>query len=399
MAKRLLLLLAVCALVFPADAQRRRTSRSPVPEPLSGKFGGGPLPNLPPEELDEFLAGRAEFLAKRSVAEGLGPVFNRRSCVECHQSPVVGGSGFDGHPRFGVGAGEEAVFGGPVVQTRAIGPRDGSPHQFQPELTPREATVVTRHRPSSLLGLGLVEATDDATFIALAQMQAVNNPTTAGRAALVDDPQSGTKRVGKFGWKARIATLLEFSGDAYLNELGITSPAFPHENCPSGNCDELQFNPRPGLNDGGEDIRAAASFMRFLAPPPRSRAITPEVLAGEAIFHRIGCAACHVPELQTGANPNPALDRITYAPYSDFLLHDMGSLGDGLTQGDAGPREMRTAPLWGLGARQGLLHDGRTGDLPMAIANHDGQARTARVRFEALAPAERAQLIQFLRSL
>ena len=389
--RRVLLLLVL--ITMTVEGQRRRAASPPAPEPFDER-GGAPLANLPPAQLVEFRIGRAEFMTKRTVVSGLGPVFNRASCVECHGAPAVGGGDLDGNIRF-----SEKEPGGPVLQTRAIGPRDGSPHQFQPEAPPPES-MIARHRPPPLFGLGLVEATDDATFIALAQTQAARNDGTAGRVALVHNPQTGTKTVGKFGWKARIATLLEFSGDAYLNELGVTSPDFPDENCPSGNCDELRFNPSPGLNDGGEDIRAVADFMRFLAPPPRSRPITAEVVAGEAIFQRIGCAACHVPELQTGANPNPALDRVTYAPYSDFLLHDMGSLGDGLTQGDAGPREMRTPPLWGIGARQGHLHDARgLNNFENTISLHDGQGKAARDRYKALTRTEQTQLLAFLRSL
>ncbi|HVE72861.1 MAG TPA: di-heme oxidoredictase family protein [Thermoanaerobaculia bacterium] len=382
--------LLLVLITMTVEGQRRRAASAPAPEPLD-KAGGGPLANLPPAQLDEFRIGRAEFINKRTVSGGLGPVFNRASCVECHLSPAVGGGDLDGQVRF-----REVEPGGPVLQTRAIGPRDGSPYQFRPEAPPPESRI-SRHRPPPLFGLGLVEATDDATFIALAQAQAARNDGTAGRVALVHNPQTGTKTVGKFGWKARIATLLEFSGDAYLNELGVTSPDFPDEICPSGNCDELRFNPSPGLNDGGEDIRAVADFMRFLA---RSRPITADVLAGVAIFQRIGCAACHVPELQTGANPNPALDRVTYAPYSDFLLHDMGFLGDGLTQGDAGPREMRTPPLWGIGARQGHLHDSRgVNNFESTISFHDGQGKAASDRYKALTRTEQTRLLSFLRSL
>lgn len=155
----------------------------------------------------------------------------------------------------------------------------------------------------------------------------------------------------------------QFSGDALLNELGITSPHFPDENCPSGNCAELEFNPRPSLNDDGRLTRALADFMMLLAPPPRGP-ITSEVTEGERVFERIGCAACHVSTLQTGPNANPAFDRITYHPYSDFLLHDTS---------------------------------GRS--LELAISKHDGQAAASRNRFNALSEADRTKLLAFLGSL
>jgi CxxC motif-containing protein (DUF1111 family) len=244
----------------------------------------------------------------------------------------------------------------------------------------------------------LVDATDDSTFIALAAAQAARTPLTAGRVALVDNILAGMKTVGKFGWKAQVPTLQQFSGDAYLNEIGLTSPLFPKENCPSGNCDELKFNPQPGLNDDGTRVDAVANFMRFLGAPPRGP-ITADVTAGEAVFLRIGCDSCHTPALQTGANPNPALNRATYHPFSDFLLHDMGPLGDGIVQDGANATEMRTAPLWGLRGTTRFLHDGRAGTMEAAILAHDGQGRGARDRFEALDATDKARLVAFLRSL
>lgn len=215
---------------------------------------------------------------------------------------------------------------------------------------------------------------------------------------MVDNIVAGMKTAGKFGWKAQTATLFDFSGDALLNEQGITNPDFPNENCPSGNCGELKFNPRPGLNDGGEGVKAIADFMTFLAAPPRGP-ISAAVTAGEEVFNRTGCNACHVSTLQTGSNASPALDRVTYHPFSDFLLHDMGSLGDGIEQGSATGREMRTAPLWGLRVITTLLHDGRTSSVESAIMAHDGQARASRERFQALTATDRENLLAFLRSL
>ena len=221
---------------------------------------------------------------------------------------------------------------------------------------------------------------------------------------MVDNLAAGMQTAGKFGWKAQVPTLFQFAGDAYLNELGVTSPFFPDENCPGGRCADLQFNPRPGLNDTGKDTQALTDFLVMLAPPPRGE-ITADAIAGEAIFSRIGCDSCHVPALQTGPHENPALDRVTYRPYSDFLLHDMGSLGDGMEQGEAKAREMRTPPLWGLRFRaqqyplRYLLHDASGTTIDAAIVAHDGQGSDARIRFIGLNATEREQLRAFLRSL
>jgi len=147
--------------------------------------------------------------------------------------------------------------------------------------------------------------------------------------------------------------------------MGITNPLFPNENCPQGDCSLLSGNPAPGLNDDGAGVEAFANFMTLLAPPPRGL-ITNDVAAGEVIFMSLGCANCHVPALQTGSRAVKALAHQTFFPFSDFLLHDMGNLGDGIEQGQATRRAMRTAPLWGLreiSARIAwsmvVLHDGR----------------------------------------
>jgi CxxC motif-containing protein (DUF1111 family) len=412
--KRLLVVVLVLLSLSVEAQQRRRPTAPPAPTPPPtapppvtppaappAQFGGA-LPNLPAAQRALFEEGRDEFREPEGIEDGLGPVFNGRSCGECHGVPALGGGSQRLVTRIGTlvnGAYDPLTrFGGSLLQANGIGPQEGSTHRFRGEIVPQAATIVARRRSTPLFGLGLVDATDDTTFIALAQQQAARNDGTAGRVALVDNILAGMRTVGKFGWKAQVPTLQQFSGDAYLNEMGITSPDFPNENCPSGNCAELQFNPRPGLNDGGEDVAALANFMRFLAAPPRG-AINADVTAGETVFARIGCDSCHTPALQTGANANPALNRVTYNPYSDFLLHDMGSLGDGVVQGDAGARELRTAPLWGLRAINTFLHDGRANSIETAIAAHDGQGRAARDRFNALNATDRGRLLAFLRSL
>jgi CxxC motif-containing protein (DUF1111 family) len=154
----------------------------------------------------------------------------------------------------------------------------------------------------------------------------------------------------------------------------------------------------PVMNDGGTAIRRAADFMMLLGPPPRGM-ITPEVLDGERVFAQIGCASCHVPTLTTGSSDVLALDHKDYHPYSDFLLHDMGSLGDGIEEGAAKGNEFRTAPLWGLRVVRSFLHDNRARTIDEAILLHDGQGKAARDRFAALDAADREKLVKFLTSL
>lgn len=394
-----LLIVIVCA---GALAQRRRAVQKPsAPQPAQTGNVGDPVRGLTAAQLATWLAGRGEFNKDRDVAGGLGPIFNDVSCLRCHSVPVAGGS----NPRLVTlfGRMTNGVFdpmtalGGSVRQEHALGAEQGiSP--FQVEVVPAQATIVSRRRTTPLFGLGFVDATPDATFIALATQQAARNPATAGRVAFVTNLAAGMHTVGKFGWKAQVPSLFQFAGDAYLNEMGITSPEFPTENCANGNCNDLARNPAPGLNDTDDGVRRLTDFMLMLGAPSRGL-ITAEVSAGEQVFQQLGCNECHVPNLTTGSHPIAALSNKIYSPYSDFLLHDMGALGDGIVQGDASGGELRTAPLWGLRAQSTFLHDGRANNINDAITAHDGQARTSREAYQGLDAQARARLMAFLNSL
>ena len=370
---------------------------------------GDPLPGLTADELALFQQGKDVFEEVEGVADGLGPVFNEASCVACHAGPATGGSTGRLETRFGrrneirifnrlkVTFDPLAELGGSLLQDHGIGPVPG--HDFPAETVPAKANVVASRRTTPLFGLGLVDATPDAQFRSIAAWQARNAPDAAGTVAVVDNLFTGARSVAKFGWKNVNPTLLQFSGDAYLNEMGITSPKFPNENCPQGDCTTLAFNPRPDINDAdGADVQEFADFMTFLAPPPRGT-ITFQSRTGQDVFRSIGCAVCHVSTLITGPNAVKALDRVAYHPYSDFLLHDMGSLGDGIVQGATHARQMRTAPLWGLRVAPSLLHDGRATTPREAILAHDGQGRRARNRFAALDAKSQAALLAFLDTL
>ena len=384
------------------DAQRQRAVGRPGPPPVVNPAAGDPLPGLTTQQRSDFAEGLEDFSEEEEVLEGLGPVFNERSCAACHNVPAIGGGNTRTVTRFArrVNGTFDALttLGGMLIQDHAIGPADGSSHTFRPETVPAQATIVVRRRSPPLFGLGLVDATPDADFVALAASQTSTRDRVAGRVSLVDNARAGMKTVGKFGWKAHVPTLIQFAGDAYVNELGITTPDFPNENCPQGNCAELAFNPLPGINDDGSGLVLLHNFMTMLAAPPRG-AQNRDTAEGESTFERIGCAQCHVATMRTGAHPIAALDRKTYHPYSDFLLHDMGALGDGLEMGSATGNELRTAPLWGLRFITRYLHDGRATTLDGAILAHDGQARPARDRYAALAGQAKAKLMAFLGSL
>jgi CxxC motif-containing protein (DUF1111 family) len=195
--------------------------------------------------------------------------------------------------------------------------------------------------------------------------------------------------------------LFQFSGLALLMELGVTSPEFSIEQPPFGDAALLAAcDVRPEPEDDGGDVARMTDFMRLLAPVPPLDP-SPEVRAGDVSFSRLGCDGCHVRRLTSGASPVAALSEKTYAPFSDFLLHDMGALGDGIAEGDAQPREMRTAPLWGgrLSGSRRLLHDGRARSFEEAIEQHDGQGAASRELYRASSPRERERLAAFLSTL
>jgi len=374
-----------------------------------GDFGD-PLPGVTAAERDAFGNGRIAFATAETPAEGLGPVFNDVSCVACHLGPgsAVGGNTTRTETRFGRSVNglfdPLAALGGSLIQSQGIG-KDGvlKPHgcasvRFVGETVPSAATVQAQRRTTPLFGLGLVDATPDSTFQQLAADEARSTPATAGitnSVARVEAQQQNL--IGRFGWKAQNATLHVFAGDAYLNEMGITNPTFPDENCPQGDCSNLVCLAAPEPNDDGDDVDAFTDFMSLLAPPPPGPA--PPDGAGQATFKRIGCADCHTQTLTTGPNASAALDRVMFHPYSDFLLHDMGTLGDGITQGNATGTLMRTAPLWGLRTQATLLHDGRATTVTDAIHAHAGQGAAARAAFDALNATQQSKLLAFLASL
>jgi CxxC motif-containing protein (DUF1111 family) len=377
-----------------AGFDRPPVGSRPVPEV------GGPLPGLLPDELSRFTAGRDVFEEVEDVADGLGPVFNADSCAACHDAPVTGGGGNLVETRFGRttnGAFDPMTSqGGSLIQTTGIGAQGAC--VFVGEQVPPEATIRAGRRTTPLFGLGLVDAVPDGALLLLAAYESRYHPEKAGRANIVTDVTTGRQAVGRFGWKSQVPSLLHFSADAYLNEMGITTPFFPNENCPQGDCALLACDPVPDPEDDGTDVHRFHDFMQMLAPPPRP-SLDRVQAAGSRVFDQIGCASCHVRTLATGPSSVRALRYRAFQPYSDFLLHDMGPLGDGIEQGLARGGEMRTAPLWGLHMLATYLHDGRATTIADAILAHDGQGRTARDRFAALPAAEQAWLLAFLGSL
>lgn len=379
--------------------QARTTTRADLGNPLQPRFGD-PLPGLTTAEMAAFVDGRNDFLHREDPASGLGPIFNRDSCVACHGGPAPGGSSPVNVTRFGTLT--NGVFdpltalGGSLLQERSLTPASR-------EVVPPQALIRAQRNSTALFGLGLMEAIPDVTI--LAGVRTVPVDGVKGKASTVVDVVSGQARVGRFGWKAQQASVLAFSGDAYLNEMGITNRFFPTENAPNGDAAKLAAaeriaDPEDRVDPvtGKADIDKVGDYMRLLAPPP-TVTLSASASQGRNLFNQVNCHLCHTPTMMTGDSPVAALRNKAVNLYSDLLLHDMGALGDRIVQGDATGSEMKTAPLWGLRASAPYLHDGRAPSIDAAIRAHDGEAKGSRDRYNALTPTQRQQLIDFLNSI
>ena len=359
-------------------------------------------------EQADFDKAREIFEAQEDQDEGLGPLFNARSCGECHATPTVGGSSQITELRAGHYDGHSFIDhpGGSLINDRSI-------NALIAETVMPGNEVQTFRLSTSTLGLGFVEAVDDATLKDIARSQPGQSGGRINGTAL-DVPLSETqnaRRVGRFGWKDQHGSLLSFAADAYLNEMGITSPMQPKENSSNGNS-VADYDGVADPEDDGDDVEAFANFMRSTKAPSRDLdlANTADALVGAQLFQNAGCAICHVTTLST-ARTNTAInggkfkvpaalgDKIIH-PYSDFLLHNVGT-GDGIVQngGQSSRNKLRTAPLWGLRTRTRLMHDGLSVTITDAILRHAGEAAYVIDNYRALGNTQKNQLLTFLRSL
>jgi hypothetical protein len=329
--------------------------------------------------------GRTLFQTSFTPANGLGPLFNGRSCVECHAIPIAGGVAAEGvGVVLRIGQIRAGVFdplsdhGGPVARARSVA-EFGDPCAAVPGI-PAAANVTSVRNASALFGLGLIDAIPDQDILGAAAEH-----DTRGRPNIVHD-RSGREHIGRFGWKADTATLEQFVAGAFRNELGITSPLAPVDLvAPGRDCVE-----RTDLKDDGSAVQAVVAYLRSLPPLPSAM---PKTMSGEAAFTQAGCGGCHVPAL-------PGISGEMVPLYSDLLLHDMGpALNDGVVQEAASGAEWRTAPLWGLHARRRFLHDGRATSVAAAILAHDGEGAPAARIFRHMLPEERKMLVAFLETL
>jgi CxxC motif-containing protein (DUF1111 family) len=357
-----------------------------------------------PDDECNFETAVEEFTGPETIADGLGPIFNASGCAECHLTPILGGSSQINEKRAGFFDG--AVFfehpGGSLIQDRAI------PPSLQELASPSRTNVMTFRASLSVLGDGFVEAIANGTLEAIA-----NRQPSSMRGLLIRVPvgEGNGTRTGRFGWKNQQASLVSFSADAYVNEMGITSPLQPDEPTSNGHS-VAAFDTVEDPDDEGVDVELFALFMRSTKAPPRDlvRAATTDARDGRRIFSDIGCATCHTPDITTAAPgtlinggalrvANTLGNKIIH-PFGDFMLHDIGT-GDGIVQngGPATRNMVRTAPLWGLRTRGRFMHDALSFSLTDAILRHGNQARVPRDSFRGLRTSDKDKLIAFLLSL
>jgi len=384
-----------------------------------------------------FAAVKGEFDQVEDTTQGLGPTYNAQSCRECHQNPISGGisqitelrcghedsNGNFVAPTIFIADGAASIPNRSLVNDRAICPgivtdANGVQHNFlqtnAQERVPGSENIRTFRTSLNVLGDGFVEAIDSNTLVALADEERERsggqiNPVVQ-LVPVLEAP--GHTRVARFGWKNQLASLLSFSSDAYLNEMGISNRLNPTDftTVCKVTVDPEDHDVGSPFPPGFQDIDAFAEFMRATKAPSRDLALaaTPDAQAGQQIFNSIGCAICHVTSITTapagtvinaGTFTVPAaLGNKIIHPFGDFLLHNIGT-SDDITQNGNNADFMRTAPLWGVRTRDRLMHDGESLTRNDAILRHAGEATFVINNYKNLSTNQKNQLITFINSL
>lgn len=409
-----------------------------------------PAPGLTNDEELLFFVGNSFFNqnwvsapASTTARDGLGPLFNARSCSGCHlrdgrgAPPQSIGLGDGLLLRLGIPDGSSGLLPDPMygfqLQTGAIGGvpaegqfqiiqqalsgsfADGTTYSLlQPEYqlvnlaygVPDPGTRISPRIAPQVIGMGLLEAIEEADLIALSDPGDLDGDGISGRLNTVWDEPSGAYRSGRFGWKAGAASISHQVASAFLHDMGITSALFPMENCLPAQV-ECHSAPNGGVPEiDPDDFDKVVLYNSTLAVPFQRNPNDAGVIAGEEIFREIGCANCHAGPYRTGWHPIAVLSNQAIRPYTDLLLHDMGEdLADNRPEAEADGREWRTPPLWGIGlfatvnGHTRYLHDGRARNLEEAILWHGGEALPAQSAYRQLSTDQRNQLLTFLQSL
>lgn len=430
-----------------------------------------PLATLTDAERTRFAVGNSFFRrnwvqapASTTARDGLGPHFLARSCGGCHVQdgraqppdfseplrprPFVGLlmrlsiPGTDPHggplpePVYGDQFNTEGVRGvkgeGRLhIHHESVAGHygDGTPYVLQRPIYqlhslgygPMDPRVMMSPRIApQVIGLGLLEAIPEADILATAAAQAATGGPIRGEPNYVWDAYAGEMRLGRFGWKANVASVAHQTAGAFLGDIGITSERFAQQTCTAAQTDCLAAPAGTGVDENGVHQRVEIPdylldevifYQSTLAPPERRTPHDPQVLRGQDLFHAAQCAQCHRPSWKTGSPPFARFSSASVAgqiitPYTDMLLHDMGAdLADGRPDFRASGQQWRTPPLWGIGllpavnGHQRLLHDGRARGVAEAILWHGGEAEAAREVFRNLSAEDRAALVRFVESL
>ena len=456
---------ALCVLVLCLSITGLLSATATLPPPTEAPAG---VDNVTADAVTanqpQHIADEETFAERDTIAKGLGPVFNMRSCADCHQHPITGGisqvnelragsiSGGVFTPatvvlnRFGAGGpitvagrsliNQEAICSAVVTDAASL-PTFNFPNTDMHERlgTGSDDMIRSVRTTTNILGDGFVEAIADSTLLGITAAQRSTNPLqvgapfhpagvhgvnlSAGENTLVDLlERPGKTRVGRFGWKSQLASLVSFAGGAYLNEMGITNRIFPHEVTGDGVLCDTTADPE----DVDDDVTAFARFMRTTKPQSRDAGVaaTTAAQSGSVLFDKVGCSFCHTRSIVTAPagttfvgvddSLTPGTDLVVSAamgnkvihPFSDFALHNVHPDFIGDTQAGGAPisyLKTRTAPLWGLRFRNQMMHDGSAETPAEAILKHDGEAEFAQKNFLELTDAQKRQLIEFLRSL
>lgn len=382
-------ILASCEKMLPSEIKEDET--------LDGSISG-----LTAEELSRFQKGDMAFNEVFTADMGLGALFVSVSCISCHS-----GDG-KGHPfttltRFGQtdSSGNQFLhLGAPQLQNRAI-------PGYLPEQIPSGATF-SKFTPPAVSGLGFLTFVTDADILAMADPDDIDGDGISGVPNWISIPSyivphpnavtQGGKYIGRFGKKANTFDLLHQTVNAYNQDIGITSLFNPFDTYTG-----LEIDPEVST----QTIHNVVFYLQTLKAPIQRNQTDAQVIHGKNIFSQINCTGCHKSTLTTGYSPIASLSYKEFHPYTDLLLHDMGSgLDDGYTEGNARTYEWRTPPLWGLGLSpnsQGgqyfLMHDGRARSIEEAILMHGGEAGNSKIQYQNLSQADKDALIKFLKSL
>jgi CxxC motif-containing protein (DUF1111 family) len=399
-----------------------------------------PAPNLSAEDLDKHSKGDHQFEQRfvqvpAPINPGLGPLFNNNGCITCHVADGRGEAGISGTMLFRISIPGEDEYGGPnpvsgfgtqlqdkaligyepegnvnITYTEISGKYpDGTGYSLQKpnySLSGRISSgiLLSPRIPPSVFGMGLLESIPAEDIISLADESDNNKDGISGKVNWVWNYKTNEEEIGRFGWKANTPTLLQQTASAYNEDIGITSPYFPLENCYSnGMCDTS--NDDPEITE--ETLEEVTFYVQTLAVPARRNFDDAYVKRGKLIFKQVGCESCHVSTFTTELNSEiPELSNQKIHPYTDLLLHDMGDeLADNRPDYKANGNEWRTAPLWGIGLIEivnghlSFLHDGRAKSLEEAILWHGGEAKKSKENFMNLIKSDRDALIKFLKSL